>query len=95
MMAPDNELERLEKKYKIRTEKKFGRVYLYTQFEEFYFVESNSPNVRLMHYSTRLLNPKDEYHVQFVKQLSLEQVFIYVTQHTKAKYTNKYVRFKV
>ena len=94
MMAPDEELAALSNKYNVRVNKKFGRVYLYTKFEEFYFEESNSPYVKLMHYG-RVSSAKNEYHVQFTKELSLEQVFIYITQHTKAKYTNKHVKFKV
>lgn len=94
MFVTDTEIKSMSEKYDLLIEKKFGRVYINTKYEQFYFEENNKQKVKLMHLG-RISSSKSDFHVQWYKNLTFEQICIYVSEHTRAKYSNQFIRFSI
>lgn len=87
----EKDIKSLAEKYGISCDIKFGVVFLRTACEEFYFVLNEDRNIKLMHRNTcnkanRTLKFSHEYHHQFTKVMTYEELMRYIVNHTKARY---------
>lgn len=97
-MSPERYVDALKKEiadknYPIELIESFGRVYLKTKGDTFYF-EPNNGKIRLMHKNTRVYSHKHEYHEQFKKYISPKGLLTFVLQHQDYRYHIKYVESK-
>lgn len=89
--TPEQEIQRLALLYGVSCEIKFDLVFLRTKCEEFYFSLTDGDTIRLMHKNScnrtkKGLKFSHEYHHQFTKQITYEELMKYIVKHTKARY---------
>ena len=95
MYEPEiREIESLALKYGIMCDVKLGVVFLRTVCEEFYFTLNDSGSIRLMHRNTvnksnKTLKFSHEYHHQFTRKMTYEELMKYIVNHTKSRYKVK------
>jgi len=78
----------------MKTEFRFGRVYIKSSnFGEWYF-EPCFGQITLMH-KNRMPVRVGEYHTQFVKKISFRDIAVYIDEHDRARYTNEFVHFSM
>lgn len=75
------------RKHKINCSLSFDKIYIYTKFEEFYFIP-NPSCITLMHRNmSGTRRDKMEYHMQLSQKMTPEMVVKYVVRHTGDRYT--------
>lgn len=87
----ESEIKRLAVKYGVSCDIRFGLVFLKTACEEFYFALNSGENIKLMHRnacnkSCKTQKFSHEYHHQFTKNMTYEELMKYIVKHTKARY---------
>lgn len=70
-------------KYGVEMQYEWGLIYLKTKYELFHF-EPTMGKIKLLHHNT--YRTKCEYHLQFEKNIEVEDLVAYVAKHTEAKY---------
>lgn len=63
---------------------RFGNIYIKTKFDKWYFTPKRG-KIRLMHRNTRYTS-NNEYHVQFNKVTTIEDMLYYIHKHTQKLY---------
>lgn len=84
MTAAEREAKALAERYGYTVRVAFGLVYIWTKCEEWYF-ETQKDKIRLMHKSTRP-QPRGEYHEQWKRYCTVEEIFRYVRDHERKLY---------
>lgn len=87
----ESEIKSLATKYGVSCDIRFGIVFLKTACEEFYFALNGTDIIKLMHRnacnkSCKTLKFSHEYHHQFTKHMTYEELMKYIVHHTKSRY---------
>ena len=87
-------LEKLCEPYGYLVKEAFGEFHIYTKFESWKFVprEGSQGKIKLMHGNEPGHAPHD-WHLQFHRQIGLEELIRYIHEHEEAKYGCNRIRF--
>ena len=97
-MTPDEiEFEKLKKacqRYGYKATFEFGTFYIKTKFESWKFEPSLTGLIRLYHKNSTIhLNQKNEWHRQFKRHMSYNQLVDYLNEHENSRYVDSMTPF--
>ena len=77
----------------LKCEYSYGNLYITTPYSSWYFTPTTGKIV-LRHLSVKS-NKHDDYHVQFKKKISPEEIVIYIYEHDLSQYTCWHKKYSV
>ena len=79
-------------KYELKPTFSFGKVFVTSKNADKWYFIPRKGKITLMH-KNHYYKDVGEYHKQFTKEITMEQLATYMNEHDRAKYTSEFVNF--
>lgn len=79
-------------KYGYNCYRKFDMIFIRTPFDLWCF-EARRGKIQLKHCEKEIYNAHKEFHTHFKAYISIENLILYIFEHTQAKFTSEFIHF--